>query len=146
MRKIARKSLKFAVITAYSAVSLLGQGLHSLSGHDGLHVGENVIECATHHAAHESADCEFLHSPVPDGIAFSGQRSVPGIRASRCIGQVHACQVCDLLAQARNAAQQAAAVLEQPHAVTHVSAIDQPLYAPQAFSPHAPRGPPAYHA
>ncbi len=152
MRFSARKRLTFALLAAYGAIALLGQGLHSLAPHAGHHHGLDVVRCAIHgdehwhhdhlhgHDHHHDANGDHDHGPA--GPADAEHDGGLVVTSSECAAHSHVCEICAFLSQLRSErAVLAAAVEWQPVAVAAICP-PQRSYTPTSVGPHAPRGPP----
>lgn len=143
MKRSTRQLLTYALLAAYSGVSLLGQGLHLLTAGHGAHVGDRVVECVEHHSHNEHAFALHGSGSLAASADEATHAAGLAIQSHECHTQSHACEVCQFLGQVRSLPP--ALVLA---ATTACIADDVPRSAESPFSPislgpHAPRGPPA---
>ena len=140
-----RRFLSGAIAAIYGCISLLGPGLHMLSGGDGLHVGSQVVECAEHdhHHSHHHDDCELHEHGEHATTAHTASRSSSSEIASQaCDMHAHDCDVCQFLGQTRSQTPAMAAAISRPLAVASWPSITQDHLSAAPLGPQAPRGPP----
>jgi hypothetical protein len=140
-----RKLLTCWLLATYAGISLLGEGLHSLTPH-GHHHGLYVVTCAEHHHDHEADCCEHHRHEAHGADADHEHESHESAEQIVCAGSsatdCHSCEICEFLFQAVSEAPQIAATPD-----LHVLVADLPwtahgLYSAIILGLHAARGPP----
>ena len=143
MRSQYRKILTCSLLATYAGISLLGQGLHLLTPHDGHHHGFEVVHCTTHGHAHE-AHCCAGEEHSRDGHHGDHDQSAAGrfVVADGSISDSHACEICEFLFQAVSQPPQIAATPDLHILVADVSCPHKSLYSLTIVGLHSARGPP----
>jgi len=131
MRSSLEKLLTCALLATYASIALLGEGLHSLVPH-GHHLGDRVVECVA--GDHDHCACCNDHEHEE-----SQERA---LTAGGCIGDCHACEICEFLFQAVSAPPSIAASPDPHPFVADVPGTIHGLYSAAIFGLHAARGPP----
>ncbi|MCC7476665.1 MAG: hypothetical protein IT425_14850 [Pirellulales bacterium] len=147
MRYASRHILSYFVLALYASISLLGQGLHWLSGQEEHHHGLlGGIACS----AHEHAGHLHLHTRAePFGHDEEHDHEVPdvpSVTGGGCLADLHDCDLCQFLDHSVSQPPQPAMLLVAQHIIASLPWQSQVSFASASLGLPSPRGPPQLSA